>query len=319
MLQGHVRIGAACATIREPGAVRQMERQQPRSGSRWGTLRQALLRSLAGLAWLALAALPMASAAGAGTLNVHLPRNSPEALVLTWEGGVAAPMADAIRSAFEAHSRATRRVVFRINSGGGSVAEGERVIAVLREIRSSHRLQTVVEPGAKCGSMCVFIYLQGEQRFAGLSSLWLFHEVSHHDPVTRKLVRLDRKSWERLVDLYFAPAGVSADWTQAMKPLTIRSDYWQTGSDLLRDKSGIFHVALGNQRDRLHAELDPTRPGKTPEPSAPTTPPSTPQQHPLPPKPEPKEAPRIAQSWETKECRELNPEARVYVSVPCRR
>ena len=69
---------------------------------------------------------------------------------------------------------------------GGSVAEGERVIDVLRQIKATHQLETVVAPGDVCASMCVFIYVQGQKRLGALTSSWLFHEVSHMDPITKQ-------------------------------------------------------------------------------------------------------------------------------------
>ena len=98
-----------------------------------------------------------AFASDGGSLKVLPAGTSPDAIVMEWNGGIAKPMADQIRGAFKANEERARRVVFRINSGGGSVAEGERVIEVLREIRRTHRLETVVERGARCGSMCVFV------------------------------------------------------------------------------------------------------------------------------------------------------------------
>jgi hypothetical protein len=127
------------------------------------------------------------------------------------------------------------------------------VIEVLRQIKKTHELQTVVGHGQTCGSMCVFIYLQGQKRVGALSSTWLFHEVSHTDPVSKKIDRLDRPHWERLVEKYFRPAGVSDPWIAHMKPYTVTSDYWQTGADLVNAKSGIIHEALGNQMPRIVA------------------------------------------------------------------
>lgn len=261
------------------------------------------LTSLAGLTQTALAA-------DGGTLKV-LPADAvPGAIVLQWDGGVAKPMAEQIRAAFQEQQGRAPRVVFRINSGGGSVAEGERVIGVLREIRQTHKLETVVERGHRCGSMCVFIYLQGEHRVAALSSLWLFHEISLHDPHTRQITRLDRPAWERLVNTYFGPAGVSPEWTERMKPLTVKSDYWQTGADLANDRSGIFHAALGNQRERLIAER--AQPAPVPAPKIAER---------APPKPAPaapEAAPPMAISWETKACLALNAERQTYENVPCK-
>ncbi len=295
--------------------------------------RQGFRRLAATAAMLAgmLSLAGPASAFDAGTLKVLPYDSASEAIVMQWDGGVARPMGDQIQAAFEAHKHAAKKVVFRINSGGGSVAEGERVIRLLREIRQTHKLETVVDRGNRCGSMCVFIYLQGERRVAALSSLWLFHEVSHHDPVTKQITRLDRPGWERLVNAYFGPAGVSPEWTEKMKPHTVKSDYWQTGSDLLNDRSGIFHVALGNQRERLIAEPKP-QPQPAPRiaerapPPAPTPPPVTPrtpdrgEQPPRRAEPQAPQVPqRVVVSSETKACRELNPALQMYVSVPCTR
>jgi hypothetical protein len=184
-----------------------------------------------------------------GELRV-IPFGSSGAVVMTWRGRVGAPMARQIRHAFEAHKRRSKRIVLKLDSGGGSVQEGERVIGVLRYIKKTHDLQTVVGRGKKCGSMCVFIYAEGQRRVGALSSLWLFHEVSHKNPRTKKIVRLDRPAWERLVDQYLRPAGVSEEWIAQMKPFTVKSDYWQTGADLVNAKSGVIHIALGNQQSR---------------------------------------------------------------------
>lgn len=297
---------------------------------------RSAFRRLAAKATLVAGLLGMAGPAlafDAGSLKVLPYDSATEAMILQWDGGVARPMGDQIQAAFEAHKRTAKKVIFRINSGGGSVAEGERVIRILREIRQTHKLETVVDRGNRCGSMCVFIYLQGERRVAALSSLWLFHEVSHHDPVTKQITRLDRPGWERLVNTYFGPAGVSPAWTEKMKPHTIKSDYWQTGSDLLNDKSGIFHVALSNQRERLIAEPKPQpqpapriaerapTPAPTPPPTAtPPEQPRTPDRTEQPPRrAEPQAPQRVVVSSETKACRELNPTLQMYVSVPCTR
>jgi hypothetical protein len=277
---------------------------------------------LSGLAIIAglVGAAPLALASDGGTLKVMAADASPDAIVMQWEGGIAKPMADQIRNAFEEHQGRAKRVVFRISSGGGSVAEGERVIRVLREIRRTHRLETVVDRGHRCGSMCVFIYLQGEHRVAALSSLWLFHEVSFHDPKTRQITRLDRPAWERLVDTYFGPAGVSHEWTERMKPLTVQSDYWQTGSDLANDRSGIFHAVLGNQRERLIAERAQPTPTPAPAPRIAERAPPRPVAAPATPKATPPETSQpMAISWETKACFELSAERGTYEKAPCRK
>ena len=205
--------------------------------------------------------------------------SKPGTIVLHWTGHIGAPMAQQIQDAFEQRKDQSAHVVLTLASGGGSVQEGEKVIQVLRRIKQTHRLQTVVGHGQMCGSMCVFIYVQGAKRTAALSSTWLFHEASKKDPTTKRTVSLDRKLWERLVDTYWVPAGVSQEWIAKMKPLTIRTDYWQTGADLVNDNSGFIHEALGNQKPRVvadgkgpapapRAEIQPERRRHRPDPAS---------------------------------------------------
>jgi len=215
-----------------------------------------VLRTLLAALAFALALIAAGVSANAldlprGELRVGFSNTRANTMVMTWQGPIAAPMANQIRDAFESRKAQATRVVFRLSSHGGSVAEGERVIEVLRQIKSTHELDTVVSQGDVCASMCVFIYVQGQKRIGALTSSWLFHEVSHMDPVTKQTTKLDRAAWERLVDKYLVPAGVSQDWIADLKPRTVQSDYWQTGSDLINAKSGIIHEALANQTARI--------------------------------------------------------------------
>ena len=214
-------------------------------------------------------------------------------VVLNWRGAIMPPMAGQIREAFEAHKRQATRFVLRISSQGGLVPEGERVIELMRQIKTTHQLDTVVTQGDVCASMCVFIYLQGQKRFGALTSSWLFHEVSHVDHATKQTTKLDRGAWERLVEKYMGPAGVSESWIADMKPRTVNSDYWQTGADLINASSGIIHEALANQTARHIA------PSPRPKESASTQPPAS------------------ASSSSRGECRKYFPSIGAVVPVPC--
>jgi ATP-dependent protease ClpP protease subunit len=221
--------------------------------------------------------------------KVSMSNSRPDTMVMSWNGPIAAPMANQIRDAFDSRRQQAKRVLFRISSHGGSVAEGERVIDVLRQIRTTHILETTVTQGDVCASMCVFIYLQGQKRFGALTSSWLFHEVSHMDPVTKQPTKLDREAWERLVDKYFPPAGVSNSWIADLKPRTVGSDYWQTGADLINANSGIIHQSLANQTTRVLA------PGARPKEAVSAQPPTPPPA----------------------ECRKYSPNIGSMVTVPC--
>jgi ATP-dependent protease ClpP protease subunit len=231
--------------------MRTLSGQKSRTAKTAGRAFHALFAALA----LGLLLIGERAPAGAmelprGELKVSLSNTRTNTMLLSWTGPVMAPMASQIRDAFESRKGQANRVVLRISSYGGSVAEGERVIEVLGRIKATHELETTVLQGDVCASMCVFIYVQGQKRYGALTSSWLFHEVSHTDPVTRQTTRLDRAAWERLVDTYLRPAGVSDTWIADLKPRTVNSDYWQTGADLVQAKAGIIQEPLGNQTAR---------------------------------------------------------------------
>jgi ATP-dependent protease ClpP protease subunit len=184
-----------------------------------------------------------------GRLRTAAPDSGNSTVRMIWHGPIAAPMAQQIRDVFEARKHQATRFVLTLSSDGGSVAEGELVIEVLRQIAKTHALETVVSQGEKCASMCVFIYLQGQKRYGALTSSWLFHEVSRRDPATKRTT-LDRAAWERLVDKYFRPAGVAEAWIASLMQRTVESDFWQTGADLVQANSGIIHMPLANQKAR---------------------------------------------------------------------
>lgn len=167
------------------------------------------------------------------------PGHRSDTVFFVVSGKIAAPLAREIEQAFEKNKDQVRRIVLKLNSGGGSVAEGKRVIEVLQRIRATHELVTAVDAGRSCGSMCVFLYAQGHRRFAASASLWLFHEVSHKDSTTHRVNRLDRTGWLRLIDTYLIPAGVSPRWIADLKQHAFGSDYWRTGEALVRERSGL--------------------------------------------------------------------------------
>jgi ATP-dependent protease ClpP protease subunit len=228
-----------------PGPISETTGRNPAS------IFRAILATIAfALAAVALSVPATALDIPRGELKVGFSNTRPGTMIMTWQGAIVAPMANQIRDAFESRKGQATRLVLRLSSHGGSVAEGERVIEVLRHIKGTHQLDTVVSQGDVCGSMCVFIYVQGQKRFGALTSSWLFHEVAHTDPVSKQTIKLDRAAWERLVDKYFRPAGVSEAWIADLKPRTIESDYWQTGSDLIRSNSGVIHEPIANQTAR---------------------------------------------------------------------
>ena len=253
--------------------MRTLERQARRTARAAGRAQNALFGVLAlGLSLVGLHAPAGAIELPRGELKVNLSGTRANTVLLSWTGPVMAPMANQIRDAFESRKGQASRFLLRVSSYGGSVAEGERVIEVLRRIKATHELDTTVLQGDVCASMCVFIYIQGQKRYGALTSSWLFHEVSHTDPVTKQTTRLDRAAWERLVDTYLRPAGVSDAWIADLKPHTVNSDYWQTGADLVRANAGIIHEPLGNQTVRMILPGPRPKEAASAQPAAVTTP-----------------------------------------------
>jgi hypothetical protein len=139
----------------------------------------------------------------------------------------------------------------RLDSAGGQVEEGDRVIEVLNEMKLRHQLTTVVPHGKLCASMCIPIFLQGEDRLAARASIWLFHEAAQRQ--ANGALRTDSAETLRLFRKYYAPAGVSMHWLKSIAPLIQEADLWQTGGDLISAKSGIIMHPLADRTERAVA------------------------------------------------------------------
>ena len=201
---------------------------------------------------LALTMVPAQAEDGAfKRLKVYPSVLNQDTVIFSWSGRIEAPMASEIRAAFMQWRAYRSRIILRLNSGGGLVNEGERVISLLRRIRRSHTLDTYVGHGATCGSMCVPIYLQGHIRYGARTSTWLFHEVAIRERDTKALIELKRKRSRRLFEDHFGPAGVSRHWIDEVERMIVGTDFWQTGNDLLRSGSGVITLPLENQVHRI--------------------------------------------------------------------
>jgi ATP-dependent protease ClpP protease subunit len=169
--------------------------------------------------------------------------------VLYWNGGIYPPMAQTFEAALAQFKPDTKRFVLVLDSPGGSVNESEHVIALLRDLKKTHRFDTAVDAGATCASMCPFIYAQGQRRMAAPASMWMFHETMRIN-VKGDPLYLERDLWIELVDKYFPPAGISPRWIDHLKGAVKSRDYFASGDSLLRTKTGLITNAIKNFRDR---------------------------------------------------------------------
>lgn len=181
---------------------------------------------------------------GSGKLTVQADPADERTVILKWRGEIAPPMQAKLAEAFKEHRGRTERFVLSLSSPGGSVGHGGAVIRQLREIRRTHRLETVVEGSGTCASMCVPIYLQGATRRATPRSRWMFHEVSLRDAVTdekQDTSPADRKRrTDKLFEDYFRPAGVPDGWIAEMRTSMQKGDVWRTGDQLMKQNAGII-------------------------------------------------------------------------------
>ena len=181
----------------------------------------------------------------------------PGTLYLRWTGEIGAEFYKSIAFGFEKTKRRVRTVLLDISSCGGEREAMERAIRLLRYIKRTHTLETIVDRGETCASACVFIFLQGQRRWGALTSSWLFHEASRWNNWYRTKLAVNRTLTARLFEDYFPEAGVAEAWLNRLRMMVQHADYWQTGENLWEDKSGILtdpldnHVARGTEQQRF--------------------------------------------------------------------
>jgi hypothetical protein len=172
-------------------------------------------------------------------------------LDIEWSGPIVPGMAEDLRTAVGRYEADVKRIVLFLDSAGGQVEEGDRVIAVLNEIKRRYRLATVVLHGKLCASMCIPIFLQGNDRLAARASLWIFHEAGQRQ--ANGAQRSDRTETWRLFRKYYAPAGVSMHWLKSIVPMINGAELWKTGGDLIDAKTGIIMYVLSDTTARATA------------------------------------------------------------------
>ncbi len=178
-------------------------------------------------------------------------------LYVKWTGTIRYEMHRRIAEKFDEVRESTVAVILVLSSCGGDADAEARTIKVLKRIKKTHILFTMVGRGEICASACVPVFLQGKHRQAALTSSWAFHETSlvggvRGDGDTIKSVALPAET-EAMLKVY-AAAGVSKRWLKRLHKKIKGADWWQTGRDLWEAKSGIITEVIGNSVPRGELE-----------------------------------------------------------------
>ncbi len=188
---------------------------------------------------------------GIGKLDVRVAAEE-DTIYLSWRGQIEAPMESRIAEAFESHKGEGRTFVLSLSSPGGSLDHGARVVRLLHKIGATHELETVVEAGRRCASMCVPVYLQGRRRRADEDAQFMFHEVSFRESFSKDELDVPEaakgSSTDQLFAKYFAPAGVPDAWIRKVRSeMAGGNDIWKTARELADENAGIVQE-LGSRQ-----------------------------------------------------------------------
>lgn len=189
------------------------------------------------------------------TLSIN---EEADRIVLGWSGPVQEPMSEHLAAAFDRYGRDRRRLVLILNSPGGSIEHGRKVVAAIRA--RDRGIDTLVEKAGVCASMCVPIFLAGARRIADPEAYFMFHQVSLNSSAKdgmkehikgRELSDVEKASFARVVksiethvtDEFFRNdigiRGVSAVWLAGMRQKISGRDVWMSGQQLVDEGSGI--------------------------------------------------------------------------------
>jgi ATP-dependent protease ClpP protease subunit len=165
-------------------------------------------------------------------------------------------MRDRIVTAIDKYKADKRRLVIALNSPGGSIAHGREVMEVIRKASQVRPIDTLVERGGVCASMCVPIYLIGATRAADPGAHFMFHEASLALPEGKEIGNIDRetiapirKTIEGLAtdDLFLRDIGtqrVNARWLTMMRTKITDREIWLTGRQLVDEGSGVVDALV---------------------------------------------------------------------------
>ncbi|GJL93220.1 ATP-dependent Clp protease proteolytic subunit [Hyphococcus sp.] len=181
-----------------------------------------------------------------GELTVTRDANDPDTLVFIWRDKVEAPMARRFEEAWREWGNKGNRVIIDLHSPGGDIAEGAEVIRVIERMKRTHIVDTRVRSRRACYSMCVPIYLHGEERYAAANARFMFHEPSAYDFYTGERVKQPKFERDMLTkryfNIYFVNSPITPAWRDQLAQDWKGRDLFFTARQLVEQNSNIVTV-----------------------------------------------------------------------------
>jgi ATP-dependent protease ClpP protease subunit len=185
------------------------------------------------------------------TLSIN---EEPDRIVLGWSGPVQEPMSERVTAAFDRYKADPRRLVLILNSPGGSIEHGRKVVAAIRA--RNRAIDTLVQKAGVCASMCVSIFLAGSKRVADPDAFFMFHQASLNSNARENMKRREFGDLENALfsqavktietqatDEFFRNdigiRGVNGVWLAGMRKKISDRDIWMSGQQLVDEGSGI--------------------------------------------------------------------------------
>lgn len=168
-------------------------------------------------------------------------QQEPTRVVLKWNGAVEAPMLQRFQEAFEQLEEDERPILISLNSPGGFIEHGRDIMSLIHKQSRNHTINTIVEAGNSCASMCVPIYLVGETRMAHPAAKFMFHEASFRSSTIPRQFHgaAVKVVTDRLFEDDIGGRSVDGKWLSQMRERVRGRDVWLTGKQLMEQGSGV--------------------------------------------------------------------------------
>jgi hypothetical protein len=179
-------------------------------------------------------------------------------VIFRWSGPIDGALVAGLQTAYEAHKADPRRIVLSLHSPGGRIHDGISVIEQIKLIKKTHTLDTIVDEGSHCASMCVPVFLTGTARTAAARARFMFHEPYLPPRELRELQEQSRELRRQgkisetefklmlssfLTDKFFTDylerAGLDGRWISKLRREIKGRDLWFTAEQLRKERSGV--------------------------------------------------------------------------------